>query len=244
MNEHTTGERLRLYRTLKKISQREVADHLGVKRNTVSSWENNVNGIDVKYIWSICQLLEITPSMLLGYNQEVPEGLTLSFDEKFLLEIFQSLSKTGQNALIEMGKSLRDFERNQTTLVIPMINSGMVSTTQLDYYDTAAGMGTGQIVDNIVPRKMNIPTRQVPDKADFIIRVVGDSMEPKFSDNDKLFIESTNVLSIGDIGVFTFNGETMVKEYGDGELISYNKAYSPIKVNESLYIQGKVLGKV
>lgn len=245
MKNQTTGDRLRMFRKLKHLNQKDIAKHLGVGNTTVSQWETNVNGIDVKYIWPICQLLEITPSILLGYNNEdVPDSLNLDFDEKLLLEIYQSLSQTGKDALIDMAKSLGEFEKNQTTLVIPIFNSGTIATTQLDYYDTAAGMGTGQIVENPIPQKMNIPTRQVPEKTDFIIRVVGDSMEPTYSNNDKLFIESTNVLNIGDIGVFNLNGEQMVKEFGNGELISHNKEYSPIKVDKSLYIQGKVLGKV
>lgn len=245
MSKQTAGDRLKMFRKLKHLSQMQIAEHLGVRNTTVSQWENNVNGIDVKYIWPICQILEITPSILLGYDQEeIPESLKLSFNEKYLLEVYNSLSQNGKDTLIDIAKSLGDFEKNQTTLVMPIINSGTVPTTELDYYEMAAGMGTGQIVENPIPQKMNIPTRQVPSNADFIIRVVGDSMEPTFSNNDKLFIESTNVLEVGDIGVFNFNGEQLVKEFGNGELISHNKEYSPIKVDKNLYIQGKVLGKV
>ena len=70
MKKETTGDRLKKYRKLRKLTQKDVANFLGVKNNTISNWENNINGIDVKYILPLCQLLEITPSIFVGYEKE------------------------------------------------------------------------------------------------------------------------------------------------------------------------------
>lgn len=234
------GKNIRFHRKLAGLSQTQLANILGISGQRLSNWEKDINKPDAEFIAKLCEALSVKADDLLGLKETVD----LDVNQAKLMRVYDQLTKPSKDLVMRTAEDLLNIENNQTTLVMPMIDSGMVSTTQLDYYDTAAGLGPGQVVENVVPRKMNIPTRQVPENADFIIRVVGDSMEPKFSDNDKLFIESTNVLSIGDVGVFTFNGETMVKEFGEGELISYNKAYSPIKVNECLYIQGKVLGKV
>ena len=48
MKKETTGDRLKKYRKLRKLTQKDVANFLGVKNNTISNWENNINGIDVK----------------------------------------------------------------------------------------------------------------------------------------------------------------------------------------------------
>ena len=168
----------------------------------------------------------------------------LTINQAKLLKIYDELSKPSQDLVLRTAEDLRELESNQKVIIMPMINEGKIPTVQLDYYDQAAGMGSGQIVENPIPEKINIASSQVPAKTDFVIRVYGDSMEPTFHSNDKLFIQSTNVLDVGDIGVFNFNGEQLVKEFGKGVLISHNKEYSPIKINEDLYIQGKVLGKV
>ena len=70
MKKETAGDRLKRYRKIKGLTQKEVANYLGVKNNTISSWENNKNGIGTDYIWPICQLLEITPSVFLGYTTD------------------------------------------------------------------------------------------------------------------------------------------------------------------------------
>ncbi|MPN64508.1 hypothetical protein SDC9_212283 [bioreactor metagenome] len=72
-------------------------------------------------------------------------------------------------------------------------------------------------------------------------------MEPTFYDGDMLFFElGSDNLNLGDIGIFVVNGETLVKELGDNELISHNKKYDPIKIHEwdSVRVEGKVLGKM
>ena len=224
-------------------SVRRLAKKIGVPTstlNTALNKENGFNNMPVEKALKVCNALGLDAMSL--YDMQL-EPLTVS--ERKLVDVYKSLSQRGKDFLTDFGKNLYDYESKEMTTLIPIITAGHIPTTELDYYPQAAGMGGGQYVTDAFPEKINVPSFEVPPKADFIIQVVGDSMEPSFKTGDKLFIESTNVLNLGDIGVFNYLGEQLVKEFGKGELISHNKSYEPIRVNEKdLYIQGRVLGKV
>lgn len=118
---------------------------------------------------------------------------------------------------------------------------------ELNYRTGGAGAGLGVDADNVDMIQVSYPADRVPAGANHVIPVTGDSMEPTFSDGDVLFFDLGNdCLQIGDIGIFVLNGETLVKEPGENELISHNPKYKPIKIHEwdSVRIEGKVLGKM
>lgn len=59
-------------RKKKGLSQEEVADQLGVSRQTVSKWETGVSTPDFDKIGPLCELYEISTNELLNINYEVP----------------------------------------------------------------------------------------------------------------------------------------------------------------------------
>ena len=59
-------------RKKKGLSQEEVADRLGVSRQTVSKWETGVSTPDFDKIGPLCELYEISTNELLNINYEVP----------------------------------------------------------------------------------------------------------------------------------------------------------------------------
>ena len=54
------AKNLLYYRKKNKITQKELADKLGVKHNAISAWENGVNSIDIDTLFQICQIFGIT----------------------------------------------------------------------------------------------------------------------------------------------------------------------------------------
>lgn len=115
------------------------------------------------------------------------------------------------------------------------------------YFDMPASAGTGEwLGDDSSYSIINVPLTDESRRADFIIRVAGDSMEPKFYSGDKLLILKTQALDIGDIGVFVLNGESYVKKLGNSRLVSINPAYGdiPYDKNDTISVTGKVIGKV
>lgn len=82
---------LRRYRTLCKMTQKELADHLNgrtgldLRSNTISSWENAVNSIQHDYMPILADILGVSLEQLYGQEtveKPVPEALKdLPFDE-------------------------------------------------------------------------------------------------------------------------------------------------------------------
>lgn len=62
----TFGQKLKLARKDKKYTQRELANAVGAKHNSVSDWENDKNKPDPDTIELICGVLDISASYLLG----------------------------------------------------------------------------------------------------------------------------------------------------------------------------------
>lgn len=83
-------------------------------------------------------------------------------------------------------------------------------------------------------------------KADFVVTVIGDSMEPTYPDGCMVAIMETQDLHAGDIGAFIVDGEHLVKKVGEGKLVSLNTDYDPIELDEytEVYTIGKVLGVI
>lgn len=79
-------------------------------------------------------------------------------------------------------------------------------------------------------------------RASFGVPVKGDSMEPIYHDGDTLIVENVEEVAVGEIGVFTIDGNGYVKKLGDGELLSLNSTYAPIPMNDTIRCNGKVIG--
>lgn len=105
----------------------------------------------------------------------------------------------------------------------------------------SAGTGTDLLPDSGNAEIMAFKKTSAAEKADFAVRVRGDSMIPTFNDDDIVFVKKQPV-EIGEIGVFQMDGEGYIKELGDKELISHNPEYPPIPATDDLSCKGKVIG--
>ena len=69
-------------------------------------------------------------------------------------------------------------------------------------------------------------------------------MQPTYFDGEKVYVEKTDDIFIGDIGIFTRGCDCFIKELGKDKLISHNKAYPDIPASDDIVVVGRVLGKV
>lgn len=77
----TVAKNLLYYRKKNKITQKELADKLGVKHNAISSWENGVNSIDIDTLFRVCQIFGVTVNDMYGMHSDYqPTTIAAHFD--------------------------------------------------------------------------------------------------------------------------------------------------------------------
>jgi SOS-response transcriptional repressor LexA len=114
----------------------------------------------------------------------------------------------------------------------------------IQYIDAAASAGLGELLSDYEDAEtVLVPLTPESRKADFVLRVHGDSMEPMFSDGDHVLVKQQDAIDVGEIGIFAQGGEGYIKELGEGVLIPLNKKYPEIPLDDSSRCFGIVLGK-
>lgn len=243
----TFGEKIKEARKQKNLTQKQLADLIGAAHNSISDWENNKNKPDPDTIELLCGALKITPNYLLASTED-----DFSPKEKLLIKKYRLISTYSPDGAVvvdtvldreyAIAEKLRE-QKEQLEKVQKMdmeVAEEIVPLRLWAYYGKIACAGTGFIFDDIPS-----DTVQAPDaNADFIIGVNGDSMEPDYSDGEKLYVKKVERINPGEIGIFTINNECFLKEYGEGGLVSRNKKYKDIDGNEDVRLIGKVVGKV
>lgn len=63
-------ENLSALRKAKGLSQEDMAEKLGVSRQAISKWENGLTSPEMANIAKLCEILEVTPNKLLGYEED------------------------------------------------------------------------------------------------------------------------------------------------------------------------------
>ena len=117
----------------------------------------------------------------------------------------------------------------------------------LPVYLQPASAGTGQWLDDDASELTEVDD-SVPSKAEFGVRIAGDSMEPRFINGQTVWAKATQDANNGDIILCTLNDQGYCKKLHKDEngiaLISLNKKYAPIPVREEdeFRIAGIVVG--
>lgn len=225
------GERLKAARLAQHLNQEELAERIGAKYRSVSTWENGTAKPDCLTIIRICEVLKISPNHLLGYNSSV-DAPTLN--EMAILHKFREIDEIGKDAVtaVLFAEHKRVAKPQKARLL------------RLDFYNYPASAGVGNFLENENPDEILAKECSEAEAADYVIPISGNSMEPTLHDGDRVFVEKCSSISEGEIGIFVVDGEVFVKELGDGVLISHNPAYKPIslRAKSSIYCLGKVLG--
>ena len=144
---------------------------------------------------------------------------------------------------------------------VPKVTS--IRYIEMPVSNLAVSAGTGAFLDEGNFEMISFPEDKVPDGADFGIRVSGDSMEPVYHDGQIVWVQECDQVSVGQVGVFVYDGEGFLKLYAEQEpeaavleeytdsygstymqpvLESYNPKYAPRVVRPGARFQ--VVGRV
>ncbi len=209
----------------KNMTLEQVGNLIGVGKSTVRKWENGmIENMGRDKIILLSRALNISPLDILEMNTD---------DEKEdIKDIYLRLNKDNQTIVYDFAKSKLD-EQNT-------ISDNVVSFPTTLNLDAVVSAGTGEWQDDNFKEEIEY-NGQIPTH-DYVVRVNGDSMQPLFEDNQILFIKKTHDVRDGQIIVCTLNNETYVKKIMGNRLVSLNKKYDDIQINE--YDDFSVVGVV
>ena len=231
------GGILKKYRSKYKITQNDFAEMINVTRNTVINWETDKSKPDYSLIPEICAILGIKLHELFGME---PENGLSPLEERVISNL-RSLSPGSRKAIDRMV----DVMLNEELLAK---DTAMKKNYRLFLVRPGmAAAGVGDYVPDSAPSYEFLRKNNVNERADGIVMVDGDSMEPVYHSGDYVYYENAVSAAPGeDVIVDTDDGAVIKRVSADNTLYSVNPDIPYPKKNEqnTLVIRGRVLGVV
>lgn len=235
MNRQIFADKLKAARSAAGLTQQDVAKRIKRPQQTIGAWEVGRSQPDINTLGELLKLYDVSANDFFDYKGSV--------DEKLVLTEYQHIKK--YRALDEHGKDIveivlsKEYER---CTAAPASEDNIVAVP-LQLSEQTAAAGSGTYLGPEAFRIIYVRADTLAAQATFAVPISGDSMEPQFQDGDILLVDKAPA-EMGEIGVFTLQGNGYVKQLGKGELISLNPQYAPIPMDDSIICNGKVIGKL
>lgn len=234
------GDKIKEYRKLKGLTQKELAKAVGMGDTTIANYEKGLRTPKKNTLFKLANAFDISIDDLFPpiESAKPKQNVTkVNFDPRqaILLSNYNKLNDNRKNKLVQTSEKLLAEEqgkvidiqekraeydtRKRVSLPAPGKVSAGTGYWQEDDYDTMVDFDADEIPDE--------------DEYDTIAIVVGHSMEPKIKNGDFLFIKLTDQVDLNKIGIFKVNGENYVKKLKGDYLESLNKEYDDISLSEN-----------
>ncbi len=235
MDFHETLKTIRINRG---VTQKSLSLSLGVTPVTVGNWERGVRQPSFGLLVRLADTLNTSTDELLGRSGAVAEPARDAVAGT-LVKKYRALDAHGRK-LVDTVCAMEYERMNHGAGVIrtPVYGNGR-QTSRNRYIPRylsppAAGFGVPLEGDDFEMIRVD---DSVPDDADYAVCISGDSMEPYILDGEMVFVKETAKLNIGDIGIFSVNGEMYCKQYYvDGERNLHLLSANPERADASVHV--------
>ena len=217
-------EKLKARRKELKLTQREIAEKLGISFQAYSAWERGIKEPSKEKVSQLENILKVSK----GYFTQIE-----------IVRLYHSLSKQGQEKVVLYARNLAQEEQAQKVAPMPeRLYEYRV------YERMSAGIGASVYDDQ------NFDTVYFNEELahDFASWVSGDSMEPKYQNGSVALIRETGFDYDGAVYAVVCNNQTYIKrvyrEENGLRLVSINPKYKDIFISyeEDPRIVGIIVG--
>ena len=217
-------EKLKARRKELKLTQKEIAEQLGISFQAYSAWERGIKEPSKEKVVQLENILK------------VPKGY---FTQIEIVRLYHSLSKQGREKVVLYARNLAQEEQAQKVIAMPeRLYEYRV------YERMSAGIGASVYDDQ------NFDTVYFNEELahDFASWVSGDSMEPKYQNGSVALIRETGFDYDGAVYAVVCNNQTYIKrvyrEENGLRLVSINPKYKDIFISyeEDPRIVGIIVG--
>lgn len=210
-----------------------VAIKCGGTKGSASSWKKG-SSPNSDIVVKIAEHLNVsTDYLLLGKEHTIPT------EYKKLISSYQKLSPENQKMALSLLNTMYDVQ-------VENERRKNIKITQVKFMQDTASAGQGVSLWNDSNGEY-IDVIETPEslKADYAVRVEGESMLPDYHDGDIVLVKEQSDIEIGQVGIFTINNSKgYIKEYGEDRLISRNPEYDDIIPTDDTVVMcnGLVIG--
>ena len=217
-------EKLKARRKELKLTQKEIAEELGISFQAYSAWERGIKEPSKEKVAQLENILKVAK----GYFTQIE-----------IVRLYNSLSKQGKDKVVLYARNLAQEEQTQKVAIMPeRLYEYRV------YERMSAGIGASVYDDR------NFDTVYFNEELahDFASWVAGDSMEPKYQNGSVALIRETGFDYDGAVYAVVCNNQTYIKRVyreEDGlRLVSINPKYKDIFISyeEDPRIVGIIVG--
>lgn len=230
-------ERIKEARNNRGLTQTQLGELIGVAKTTIAGYEKEREPTAAQ-LGAIADALGVDVTFILQDEIKIrKESYATPWEMENIIKKYRALDQYGQNAVgsildIEFVRCTEQEQKSTRTIdLIPFLRSLQ-----------PVSAGTGAYLGPEEFETIFVENNDLTRRASFGVTVRGDSMEPLYHDGDVLVVEGADDIAIGEIGVFTLDGDGYVKKRGEGVLISLNPDYAPIPLTEDSWCNGRVIG--
>jgi transcriptional regulator with XRE-family HTH domain len=104
------GEQIKIYRKINNLSQQDIADLLGVTKQTISGWEKGKFSPPLSFVYEIAEKLNVSVNWLLGAEQkgtiESPKDPNLAI----VYDAWDSMTDADKQFIASIAKRIKQEE--------------------------------------------------------------------------------------------------------------------------------------
>lgn len=243
----------RIIDLLDTVDQKQLTDYLGLKKTAFTDWKSGKSNSYRKYLVE-ADCLNVSLDYLV-YGKESTD--TLSDDVKELLAYYNNLSDIDRGKLLGKAETLAELaaeraakdraaEQLQKATKIAAPADGRLEPEDgepeqneeyyIDLCSLPASARSG------VQLNVQIRPATIAKRANYAVRVSGDSMDDTYYDGDIVLVDTCPDVAIG---IFIVNDQNYIKQRGENKLISLNPEAPDVSIHDGdiVYCRGRVLGK-
>lgn len=234
----------RISKLLGNREQRELTTYLGLKSVAFSEWKSGKSKSYKKYLIEIADFFNVSLDYLVYGKEKSSPTFELNADEHELLQYFKKLSDKSKGIVLGRAEQLAELEAPAVNEPEPEEDKE-IETIFIEYSTLRVSAGTGEpLIDDTYPEFIEVKRSELTEEANFAVKINGNSMLPHYKNNDIVLVRSQPEVAVGEIGIFTIDGEGYIKERGENRLISLNPEYDDIyfKEGQDIRCKGLVIG--
>lgn len=226
------------------ISQKDLADRLGISASTLSGYETGAHDPKSDILSAIAGICDVTVDFLLGRTPD-RHGKAGARQPRDVVPLSSALPDDA----MQMARRYSGLDRHGKTVVNVVVAEEEKRMTEEQKQRRAKKFDgrevAGESAPRVIPLYLTPPAAgyaspvfgedfeyievggEVPVHADYAVKIDGDSMEPYIMDGATVYV-NRDPLANGDVGIFYCDGDMLCKQYykdrwGSVWLLSLNR---------------------